>query len=149
MQKPGLYISSFLKKSGHEKWLLFRVFLLLFWVRFLLLILPFKHFSSLLGKQTKNHDDTSPAIDENYVDMVSRYIKTFSYIVPWDSKCLAQAAAGKILMRKKGFPATVYFGVKKGTENEKIEAHAWLRVGPKIVLGGEIADQFMVVNMFS
>lgn len=142
-------INLFFKKPAHEKVLLFRVFVLLFAVRLLLFILPFRLFSKLLGKPGSESPQTDQHIKWDYVELVSRFIRNFSRMVPWDSRCLAQAAAGKILMRRKNIPGTVYFGVKKGDDNQKIQAHAWLRVGSKIILGGKNASEFVVVSNFS
>ena len=149
MKRAGIYITTFLKKPLREKWLLIRILMLLFMVRFLLFVLPFKHFSKLLGNPAEDHQRDSPNPDPQYTHLVARFISNCSRLVPWDSKCLAQAAVGKIMMRKKNIPATVYFGVKKGDETEKIKAHAWLCVGSEIILGGDVADQYTPISMFT
>ncbi|MCC5939970.1 MAG: lasso peptide biosynthesis B2 protein [Balneolaceae bacterium] len=149
MKRAEIYITTFLKKPLREKWLLIRIIMLLFMVRFLLFVLPFKHFSKLLGKPADKHSEDAPNPDPAYTATVSRYISNCSRLVPWDSKCLAQAAAGKMMMRKKGIPATVFFGVKKGDGNEKIKAHAWLSVGPEIVLGGDVAGEYSPISRFA
>ena len=149
MKRTISYLRSFLRKPLREKWLLIRILFLLFFVRFLLLILPFKHFSKLLGKPADDHPENSPNPDPYYTGIIARFISNGSRLVPWDSKCLAQAAAGKIMMRKKNIPATVYFGVKKGDEKEKIKAHAWLCVGSEIILGGGVADEYTPISRFT
>lgn len=137
----------FLRKPVDEKWRLIRIVTLSFAVRVMVLLFPFKKLAAILGEQNSRPDQEGVELDWLYVDTVSRQIKNVSRYVPWTSNCLVQATVGKILLRKKSIESTVSFGVKKS--GSKMNAHAWLTVGPKIVLGGEIADQFVEVSSFS
>ena len=137
----------FMEKPAEDQWRLLRIVILSFGVRLMVLVLPFRHLAALLGEQNSRADLKTPTLDWLYVDTVSRQIRNVSHYVPWTSNCLVQAAVGKILFRKKSIDSTVSFGVKK--KGSKMEAHAWLAVGPKIVLGGETADQFVEVSSFS
>ena len=64
----------------------------------------------------------------------------------WESKCLVRALTAQKLLSKEGIPSTMYLGVKE--ENGKMLAHAWLRVGRLIVTGGEVSDEYTVVDKF-
>jgi hypothetical protein len=140
----------FFRKPAREKRNLVRIVILSFGVRIMVLVLPFKWLAAILGEQNgkaDSDDADTGEINFQYVDMVTRQIRNVSHVVPWTSNCLVQATVGKILLRKKSIASTVSFGVKKN--HNKMEAHAWLTVGPRIVLGGETADQFVKVSSFS
>jgi hypothetical protein len=69
---------------------------------------------------------------------------------PWDAKCLAQAVAGKWMLRRRGLPSTLYLGVERVHEGEKwLEAHAWLRSGTDFVTGERHYERFHVLAAFS
>ena len=70
----------------------------------------------------------------------------FKYL-PWKAKCLAQALAGKLLLRKFGLPGTIYLGIKK--DSGKLEAHAWLICGSQFISGKEGHKKFTVVQEIS
>lgn len=140
----------FFKKPAREKRNLLRIVTLSFGVRIMVLALPFKRLAAILGNQNSQADSdgtNTGETDQQYVDTISRQIRNVSHHVPWTSNCLVQATVGKILLRKKSIASTVHFGVKKN--DSKMEAHAWLTVGPRTVLGGETADQFVEVSSFS
>jgi len=67
--------------------------------------------------------------------------------LPWKAKCLAQALAGKLLLRKLGLSGTIYLGVRKDTG--KLEAHAWLKCGNQFISGKEGYKKFTVVQIIS
>jgi hypothetical protein len=63
---------------------------------------------------------------------------------PWRSKCLEQAIATKLMLRRRAVPCTVYFGVARPAD-----AHAWVRVGSRTVIGGGETDRYAVVASFA
>ncbi|MDX1640199.1 MAG: lasso peptide biosynthesis B2 protein [Balneolaceae bacterium] len=148
MNKPVSPLSIFWSKPFGHKLLLIRIFLLLHLAKLANLILPFKVYARFLGEINSESAQNPTGVDWEYVDEISRYIKNVSRVSPFDFKCLVQATVGKIILARKKIDITVYFGVKKGN-SKSLEAHAWLRVGSKIVLGGEVADQYNVVSTFS
>lgn len=125
------------------------IFILLAFFRFMILFLPFKHLAPFLGEQNHSNMEQELPKEWNWVRAMARYIERMSEIVPWKSECLVQAATGKLLLRRKNIGCTVFLGVKKGKENKELKAHAWLKVGPEIILGGENAHQYVVVSTFS
>ncbi len=65
------------------------------------------------------------------VPLLARY-------VPWRSDCLVQALAGQHWLARSGIPSEIVVGTAKSADGV-FEAHAWLRQGERIVLGGDIA----------
>ncbi|HVE74098.1 MAG TPA: lasso peptide biosynthesis B2 protein, partial [Mycobacteriales bacterium] len=68
--------------------------------------------------------------------------------LPWRGPCLAQALAGKYMLRRRGIASTLYLGVAKDGKTQ-LEAHAWLRSGELVVAGGENLERFTVIGTFS
>lgn len=138
----------FWRKPFSEKWLAVRVFFLLAFFRFLILLFPFKKLAAYLGNQGVESPKTELSEQNAYIESVCRKVSNISRMVPWEAKCLVQAAAGKSLMKTRNIASTIYFGVKKN-DSGNLEAHAWLRVGTDIVLGGEIADEYTIVERYA
>jgi hypothetical protein len=65
--------------------------------------------------------------------------------VPWRSKCLEQAIAAKMMLRRRGVHSTLYLGVTR----EPTGAHAWVRVGGWNVTGGQDVSRYAVVASFA
>jgi len=78
---------------------------------------------------------------------VSRAILTMSRHLPWESKCLVQAISGKMMLRRRQIPSTLYLGVAK-KEDGDLNAHAWIRCGDRILTGARGHRQFTVVASF-
>lgn len=138
----------FWKKSLREKVFLFRIFWMLCIAHAANIILPFKAYSRFLGEINSESPRDPGNIDWEYVERVSNSIRNVSKVSPFDFKCLVQATIGKYFIAQERMESTIYFGVKKDS-SQHLKAHAWLRVGPNIVLGGEVADQYNVVSTYS
>ncbi|MBX7060234.1 MAG: lasso peptide biosynthesis B2 protein [Pyrinomonadaceae bacterium] len=76
-------------------------------------------------------------IDKEMLSKIVRTIRRCSRYVPFAS-CLTQALAAKRILRSYGQTSKVKIGV--ATKDSTIEAHAWLEVADKIVLG-RVAEQ--------
>ena len=61
--------------------------------------------------------------------------------------CLMEAMAGKEMLRKRGISNALILGATLGnpTEPQTMLAHAWLRVGTKIVLGAEEVFKYKAI----
>jgi hypothetical protein len=66
--------------------------------------------------------------------------------LPWDAKCLVQALAGRLMLKCRGVPSVLVFGVAKQTD--EITAHAWLVAGGGTVCGGREATAFKPIAAF-
>lgn len=58
--------------------------------------------------------------------------------VPWRSDCLVQALAAQHWLASRGVGSTLHLGVK--ASGAPIDAHAWLKIGDRVIIGGEVAD---------
>mgnify|MGYP002082781544 CR=1 FL=1 len=84
-------------------------------------------------------DDVFPrqTIDKALLSEIVRCVRRCSRYVPFAS-CLTQALAAKRILRSYGMESRVKIGV--AAKDSSIEAHAWLEVEDKIVLG-RVAEQ--------
>ena len=62
--------------------------------------------------------------------------------------CFPQTLAGYTMLRWRGVPSTMVYGVARSPEGELL-AHTWLMVGDRIVLGGEAAGGFTAVERWT
>lgn len=61
--------------------------------------------------------------------------------------CLAQAIAAHLMLRRRGIPSTVYFGI--AIQCWTMTAHAWVRSGGAILTGKTGHERFRVVSTFA
>lgn len=68
----------------------------------------------------------------------------------WSSKCLVQSLVARRMLKKRGVPSTLYFGVKYDGYR-KLQAHSWTIAGNVIVTGGAGMDlkEFTIVGKVS
>ena len=148
MKKFISLIIKFFKKPIKEQLLYIEVIFWLSVTRLVILVLPFKIIARFLGKHMAESDRNHDLNCMDEVKLVVSSILSMSRHLPWECKCLVQAISGKMMLGKRKISNTLYFGVAKD-EDRGIIAHAWLRVGEVIILGGGGLDQFAVVSTFS
>jgi len=138
----------FLKKPLTAQMLYIEAILWLGIVRITILIFSFKSIARFLSKHMscsqKQYESKTIEISKTIVSS----ILTMSIYMPWECKCLAQAITGKMMLKKRKISSTLYLGVAKD-ENGGLIAHAWLRVGEIIILGGGGLNRFAVVSTFT
>ena len=121
-----------------------------FWLtlsRLAIAIMPFRWIAPHLGTQTT---ETSGAINQHERDlfrMISRTVERAARKLPWECTCLVQAMAGKAMLGRRSVPSTLYLGLAKDEKNQ-LYAHAWLRCGDKILIGGPGSERFTVISAF-
>jgi hypothetical protein len=132
----------------NDWWLFFKA---VWWTgiaRVLIVFVPLKRFSFLLGTHMKE-TPVSPANENmDLLKSVSIAISRASRYVPWRCKCYEQAIAAKVILRGYGIETTLYYGVAKDQDN-KLIAHAWVRCGDYIVTGRPGMKRFTVVGTFA
>jgi len=138
--------AKFFRRSSLEQ----RLFLeALFWLalsRLAILTVPFRRIAPFLGRTMA--ETPSHALPQLTVPLqISWAVRTASRYTPWENKCLAQAMAGKMMLKRRHIPSTLYLGLLK--EGEKgLSAHAWLRCGDRILTGAPLHRQFTAVAFF-
>lgn len=71
------------------------------------------------------------------VDRVAYVVPRMGELVPWRADCLIQALAAQRWLAGSGIASQICIGVRREAE---FEAHAWLKVGDRLVTGGDISS---------
>ncbi len=116
--------------------------------RLALLFLPFRRVAPFLGRHMAQTPEDAEAAPAEMLDRLSWALAAASRHLPWECQCLAQALAGKAMLRRRGLPSTLYLGLVKGGE-AGLQAHAWLRCGARILTGRQGMAGFTVIASFA
>ena len=163
-------VARFLKKPWPYQQIVMEAFLWLAITRFVIRFLPFKALLFVIGTKPEPESDHTVGID--YMELmknsyeteiqpgpvitdITNAVKSVSRRVPWQSKCLVQAASAKKMMNRRKIENHLFLGVSasglKGhgpTKRRNIHSHAWLIADHNVVLGGENLDDYIVVSRF-
>lgn len=124
------------------RWLIVEAVPGLAFSRLAVLVLPFRWIAIVLGPVNQETSNTGKIVDEDLARL-GTVVTSVSRHTPWNSNCLAQAITGKLMLRRRGLPSTLYMGVFK--EGTTMEAHAWLRCGDQVLLGDHRLERYTVV----
>jgi hypothetical protein len=110
--------------------------------RIAVLRLPFRLIEPRLGQRMA--ESSQEIAGGEPAGRIGWAIRAAARRTPWRSRCLEQAIAGKIMLRRRRIPSTMYLGVAV-----PFEAHAWLRVGTVNVIGGGDLERYAVLATFA
>jgi hypothetical protein len=68
--------------------------------------------------------------------------------LPWRAMCIEQGLAAQRMLRRGGIEAVLHYGIRQRPPTGKLEAHVWVSVGGKAVLGGEAAAGYAEVAVY-
>jgi hypothetical protein len=135
------------ERSAFRDYMLFvEAWCLLALARMLLVFVPFKKIVPLMRykRETEMPDDKRFSV----LTRIQIAIARACVRSPWRAMCFEQALAAKMMTRRRGLPSVIYFGVKKEAGHEKVQAHAWLKVGEFVVTGWQKVNSYRVVAEF-
>ena len=121
-------INSFFKLQNYKKILLVKSLILIIFIRIFLYTFSFstvKNISKKISKPNNNYKDKIS------IDDIVWAVQNMSIYVP-RATCLTKAITGQIIFSKYNYHSKLKIGVKK---NNYFEAHAWLEIDGKPVLG--------------
>jgi len=75
--------------------------------------------------------------EQALVERVAYAVPIMGLRVPWRSDCVVQALAARRWLARGGIDSDLCIGVRN--DDKGFEAHAWLKVGERIVTGGDIS----------
>lgn len=139
-----------------KAWLLACFFSSIFCL-FIIYVLPSKYIHYFLGHSTNNQSLCVIASPKQilYAKQISSLMRAVANNVPWPCKCLAQALSVKWLLSLYRIPSVTCLGTRFVSSETKAEgsrpemkAHAWLCVGPLIVIGRS-KDKYTTVGTFT
>lgn len=76
-------------------------------------------------------------------------IETAARYLPWRTLCIEQGLALQRMLRRGGVDALLHYGARHDHDTGKLEAHVWVSVDGRIVIGGEGAPQFAEIARYS
>jgi hypothetical protein len=80
----------------------------------------------------------------NSADSLARAVSAVARFVPRAS-CLTQALAARVLLSQSGHDCRLEIGVRKDPR-KRLEAHAWVVCGDRVVIGDEEAKGFRLIG---
>jgi hypothetical protein len=120
-------------------------------LRLIILVIPFRYCAWGLGDRLGNCQLRLLAShrEREIAWRVGRIIRQVERFAPWEVKCLSQALLARMMCGIYGVPYVLHLGVRRNEEEAgPLKAHAWLAVGPWIVVGGEGHRTFTVVSTY-
>jgi hypothetical protein len=122
-----------------------------FWLgiaRLAIMVVPFRRLAPLLGRSMARSPQENGAAPAELLNRISWALNTASRHLPWDCLCLAQALAGKAMLRRRRLASTLYLGLAKEGDTQ-LKAHAWLRCGERFLTGQSGMQDFTVIATFA
>lgn len=121
-------------KDNHQKRVTLAVWCYAAIFRSAILYIPMSRLKKYLGAEGQESPEDAEPSEYKYAKLISKQVNRSANNTPWESKCLVRALTARKMLIKKGISSTLYLGVS--TEDGKMIAHAWLRVGKMYVTGG-------------
>jgi hypothetical protein len=131
----------FVALPGSRRLLLVRAALAVSGFRLALTLLPFRYVRSLAGRRHAPRSSPRATPDELAwgVTAVGRRLR---------STCLTDALALQALLLREGHDASLRLGVAR-THGGRLEAHAWLESGGRVLIGGPESARFTELPLAS
>ena len=143
-------LTSFFKVSNRAKYLFLEALFLIALARIAIKFYSFQRLLEILGTHSTETPKELLTIEEKrhyyeYTKAINRAAK----VSFWHTMCYEQAVTAKLMLRRRKIPSTIYIGMHRKEENQKLEGHAWLRVQDFIVTGKTDFTKYVVVGIFS
>lgn len=68
--------------------------------------------------------------------------------LPWRTKCIEKGLATQRILRSTGVDAILHYGASHHSDTGKLEAHVWVTVDGRPIIGGEEATEFAAVATY-
>lgn len=108
----------------------------------------FASYSARLGQVSNGEQEWDWSGDRRALVETRWAVRRWNDVVGGRFTCLMQAMAGQAILRRRGIESAVVLGLKVGQTGGDPTAHAWLRVGQWIVLGGEVRPGHVAVASY-
>jgi hypothetical protein len=118
-------------------------------MRIAILWLPFEQIARRMGLQIVESEPADWGSPTPVAEKLGWAVRAAARRTPWKSACLAQALACAIMLKRRGLPGMLYLGVRRDEGNTaSLLAHAWLRLGARILTGAGGHSQYTIVARF-
>jgi hypothetical protein len=76
---------------------------------------------------------------------VGQIVDRMANQLPWHPSCLRRSLAVWRMLSRRGIPSQIHLGV---SDPQSLEAHSWVTVGEKAVVGGGGLDRYVTLASF-
>ncbi len=141
-------LRNLIRLPAADKVALLEAIVLSAWARFLIRQ-PFDRLAPRLGEHGKESSgqDTGTQLLLK-IRRVQRATRMAARNLPWDCRCFVKAIVARTMLDRRSVDGTLYLGVRPGGKRG-IEAHAWVRCGPMIVVGLSEYESYAIVSAFA
>jgi hypothetical protein len=108
-------------------------------------LLPFRHVAVLAARPTRR-PQPPPQECLRKVRRIRWAILATARRVPWRALCFEQGLAAQLMLRRRGIPSVLYYGVAQ--DRSSLFTHVWVRYGDADVVGGATAHRFAILATF-
>jgi hypothetical protein len=140
-------LKKFLRCGGTDRRLLIEALALLCWARLLIRVVPFRRIAPHLGQAMKESPVNIGDAERQLASRIAWAVQAVVRNAPLGFVCLPQAIAAKWMLRRRRVPSTLYLGLQR-KEDVDLTAHAWLRVGDRILTGRAESLNHTAIAMF-
>lgn len=124
--------------------------LLLWSARLAVLTIPLRQLVRFFGED-HGVDPAVPLVSEKALGRAQGIRKAIEYAVrysPKSANCYPQALVARLLLKARGIPHALFFGLRRNPDTGAMDAHAWVMAGPLPVTGGHSFGDYTVVRSF-
>lgn len=82
------------------------------------------------------------------VDDVVWAVEAAARRAPWRTMCIEKGLVVQRMLRSGGLDAVLHYGARHHNDTQRLEAHVWVTVGGRAVIGGEEAEGFREIATF-
>ena len=114
-------------------------------------LVRFRHFSAYsasLGTAYPGDPEWEWVGDARHLGEVKWAVERITRLTGGRFTCLMKAMAGQVILARRGVDSAIVLGVHPSRKGSDPKAHAWLRVGKWIVLGGEERSGHLPVTSY-
>lgn len=114
----------------------------------LIFLVPFRWWHGWIGIKNKaSRDQTLTQKDIQSLNRIRHNVRRGNKLLFRSSKCFALSLTLKKMLQIRGYPSTLYLGVKKN-KDKNLLAHAWVKYGNWVLYGGREADKHYTQLIF-
>lgn len=120
-------------------------------IRAAVLLVPFKHLSRCLGIHYRNYQ-LCVLVTDAQLQMAREIGGTIALIdkyTPWQTNCMVEGILARIWLGFYKIPYVFYMGAYlTKDDSQPMKAHAWVGVGPRLIVGGRGHQRYAIVSTF-
>jgi hypothetical protein len=133
-------------RSTISRWLCkAEIVVLLAAARLLIKFVSFRWWRSMIAFGHEQNREPA-AVSKAQMVQASRIGKLISQMaerMPFQAVCLPQAMTGRWMLKRRGLPARIIMGARKGRSGKPIKLHAWLMVADSCITGNRERQSFL------